>query len=626
HSFELTAVNATAVAELCRRLDGLPLALELAGARAATLSVGDLTRRLDEGLLDLLHSPLRDAAERADVLRAAIESTCALLHPREMRMLDRLSVLAGSFGLDPALGATGADSVDGDVLDDLSTLVDLHLIDPLDGPNGRRFVVPNTIRAYACEHAEAAGTSGVDRAEFTEWCAATAWRQPERTDEPVGYEAARWVDAEHHLLEDALRDALDRGRAEQVARLVAGLAPYWERHGYDAAAHQLVQQAVELTSSLATKASVQTLTWSAVLGLQYVRDEPALVVRRLERALALAEQLQDTEEELRALSARVVLAPYIGDVEGARVYVEQGLALAGRGGHEDWQARFEVWVGMRAHQTGDLDRAVALGRAAVERARRLGDDRTLVHASQLLLPLVGADRRPGDPSVEEALAAARRAEALHLELSLLPMRVAGVLSAGDEAGAARFAEEALTTARRAPSDPATVLNLMTAAYVLDRLNQPAAAARIHGAVYAQLTALEPYIPPAGARAYNEMLVRVRQTLGATAFDAAVAEAGALSITQCIDETLERLQASLEHRLGAASTERPPADPRDPIMRLTARERDVLNLVIAGRTNREIAGELSLSPKTVMHHTGAIYRKLRVRGRAEAIAQSLRSGM
>ena len=595
HRFELDAANAEAVAELCRRLDGLPLALEVAGGRARTLSVSELVRLLDRGLL-------------RDGLRAALESTCALLDPYELRLLHRLSVLAGPFGLDVALGATESDTVDEAVLDHLSTLVDLHLVDPVDGPDGRRFMLPSTIRSSVREQIDVDGTAAVHRAAYTDWCAATAWRA-----DPV------WVSAEHHLLEDALQDAVDRGLGEQSARLVAALGPHWDRCGHHEATHALVQRALALTEGLTSKAAAQALTWSALLALHSVHDEPAVVAQRIERALAIAADLGDEVEELRALSARVLLAPYTGDLSGAAASVERGLALAAGGGHEGWLARFEVWGGMLAHQSGELDRAVELGRAGVERARRLGDDKTLVHASLLLLPLVGSDRRPGDPSVEEALAAARRAEALHLELALLPMRTALLLATGDPAVAAAAAREALVTARRAPSAPASAFNLMAAASVLERLGRPTAAARIHGAVFSQLGVLERYVPRSRAHGYGQMVDRVQRTLGAVPFGAAVAGGGALSIAQCIDVTLAALPSS-----GAA----PPANGHPPttasaIPALTAREQDVLDLVVDGRTNREIAADLSLSPKTVMHHTGAIYRKLGVRGRAEAITRSLR---
>lgn len=599
HRFELTASNAAAVSELCRRLDGLPLALELAGGRAATLSVEDLVRRPDGGLLDLLRS-----AARPDGLRTVIESTCDLLGPRERGLLGRLSVLAGPFGLDVA----EAHGDEREVLDDLSTLVDLHLVDPIDGPDGRRFVVPATIRAHVGEGVDAAA----HRTASTEWCAAMAWRAAEQPEE------SGWVDAEHHLLEDALRDALDRGSAETAARLVAGLAPFWDRRGYHGAAQQLVERTLALTAGLTTKAAVQALTWSALLGLHYVRAEPAIVAERIERALALAVELGDEREELRALSARLLLAPYTGDLDGARTSAERGLELARCGGHEGWQARFEVWAGMLAHQSGERDRALELGRAGIDRARRLGDDVTLVHASLLLLPLIGARRRPGDPSVDEALAAARRTGALNLELALLPVRTARVLATGDLTAAARAAAEALVIARPAPSAPATAFNLMAAAGVLERI-EPVAAARIHGAVYSKLSAIEGYLPRSRAHVYGEMLDRLRETLGAKAFDAAVAEGGALSIAQCIDETLARLPADEPPPVGPAAA---PAG----LELLTPRERDVLDRVVAGRTNREIAAELSLSTKTVMHHTGAIYRKLHVRGRAEAIARSLRAGV
>lgn len=168
HGFALTDENAEAIGQICRRLDGIPLAIELAAARTRMMSPEDIARRLDERFR-FLTGGNRTAVERHQTLRAAVDWSYGLLEADEQVVLDRLGVFAGGFTLDAAEAVVGELESGGDVLDLLGQLVDKSLVvaeEDRGGASGYRLL--ETIRQYTLEHLDKTGVSDVVRRRHVE--------------------------------------------------------------------------------------------------------------------------------------------------------------------------------------------------------------------------------------------------------------------------------------------------------------------------------------------------------------------------------------------------------------------------------------------------------------------------
>jgi predicted ATPase/DNA-binding CsgD family transcriptional regulator len=622
-TFDLTDRNAAAVAALCRQLEGLPLAIELAAARAATLPAAEVIRRLDDAHLDIVRRARGDTPNRHDDLRAAIKWSYDVLTPGAQFLLRRLSLVSGTFDLDAALNLN-READFGDVVDQLETLVDFHLVDPVSAGELARFHLASSIRAFGCEQLEATGELDRARRVHIDYRASQARAAAigvDGDDEVVWLELLR---ADHDDLVAALQAALDTELTDAALDLACGLASLWGMRGYYDAQAQLLDRALKLGENTETVAYANALLWSGYLGFEHIPTaDPAVLVERLERGEAIARRLGDDETLLRALAHWLVVTPYTGDIERAVRASAEGLDLAERTGHYRWLGQIEAWSGMLANELGDEARAAELGRSAVARARRHRDGRTLVLATLMLLPLrrkypeLVADT----PSTEEALRAARAAGLAMYEAILLPMMAADAMAAGDTAAALQLAGESLAIARTRAGSPIVGYNLMMMLSVAAACGDNEIAAYFHGAVREQIPALTRVLSPQQVEAHDAVLERTRRALGSERFEAEARRGALLTPADAIEEALAYVTNA---QVAAESREQPaPAEAPSDHTSLTGRQREVLDLLVAGQSNKEIATNLGISPKTVMHHTMAIYRVLGVRGRAEAAVAAVR---
>ena len=408
--FRLDESNAAAVATLCRQLEGLPLAIELAATRAATLPAGELVRRFDADQLTSLRVPLVDTPDRHHDLRAAIDWSYRLLAPTEQHLFRRLSVFTGGFDLDAAEQMVDRDEPI-DVFDALSALVDMHLVDPVRGTDPARFSMPSSIRRYAGEQLRQAGDEEPARRRHVGLRArqARAASIVESADESL---ALRALEADHDDLLAALDEALNAELVGAALDLISGAAPLWDVSGYHPAHEAQVERALTLarTHDIESVAHADVLAWSALLGLRHRPDaDRTELTARLQRGEGMARALADANSCLRALTFWLVTAPYTGDLGRAQRAADDGLELATSAPHRRWLGRFQVLAGMMAQMQGDIDRAVSLGRAALAGARAHQDSRTIVMATILLGPLKAKHPEIAAeiPMMSEALALAR---------------------------------------------------------------------------------------------------------------------------------------------------------------------------------------------------------------------------
>lgn len=231
--FEITPANAPSVAELCARLDGLPLAIELAAARVKVLSPPALLARLGRRLC-LLTGGARDLPARQQALRNTMDWCYDLLAPAEQVLFARLAVFVGGCTLEAAEAVAGAgDEAAPDVLDGLALLVDQSLLRQVEGPDGEpRFTMLETVREYAAERLEAGGDADVWRRRHADYYLALA---EQAAPELVGPRQGAWLDRlerEHDNLRAALSWALERDEQTLGLRLVAALGHFWRVRGH----------------------------------------------------------------------------------------------------------------------------------------------------------------------------------------------------------------------------------------------------------------------------------------------------------------------------------------------------------------------------------------------------------
>ncbi len=439
--FALTDSNAGVVAELCGRLDGLPLAIELAAARVAVLSPAALLTRMGASLGVLTQGP-RDLPDRQRTMRDVVAWSYGLLSEDKQEVFRRLAVFAGGCTLDAASfvggNATEDNSSDDDpgfappILDRLAALVEAHLLQtvetaaahdaatvPLvDAETGRgspgpahpseegerfadqevRFRQLETVRAFALERLEA-GTeaSSVYQRHATYFLALAEAASTELS----GPDQGTWLER-LETENDNLRAALDwaRRRADVTLglRLAAALWPFWLRHSHMSEGRRWLEHFLSLDGVQASPPPVRAEALTGLLWLAHEQDD-TVPAERWEEGLALYRRLGQTGRVAGLLAQRALTARAQGDYEEALVLVEESLDLA-RGSKDDVAISYALYrLGTIARERGEFSRAIAVYEECLERYKTLDDPTGVAFA---LLGLGDIARDQGDPaSVEQ---------------------------------------------------------------------------------------------------------------------------------------------------------------------------------------------------------------------------------
>ena len=624
HLFRLEPANTKAVVELCRELEGLPLAIELAAARATTLPAADLANRLTRRRLDVLHSPRPDAPARHHDMRAAIGWTYNLLTDFQRRLLRRLSVAGGAFDIDDAEALADGDLTD--VLDSLSALVDFHLITPASADGLARFELAPSIRDFAVEELASAGEADEIEERWVGHLASRARAAAEGLCAQAPDAWWIWLEGEHDCLRNALQKCLDAGRVEPALDLVSGLAPYWDSHAANSAHSLLLDRTIELAAEADSQsaAAAEVLLWSGLMGIRVlVTDSADQYVERLKRGEELARRLADDRLIMLAANCRIQTTMMTGDVERAVQANAEGLEIARRRGEPSWISRFGLHTARWAQATGDYDRAVRLSLAALADARRAADSRAILNAALVLQTLAPASPAAAAalPPPQELLTMARAAHQKLSEAVLLPVLAVQSLAAGDVPAAAAWCAAALDISGFDPTSYPAGYALFASAEIAARHGDHEFAARIHGRLQETRSRLHAAMSPNFVTANLAAVEEARTRLGEDAFDAAVAAGTGWAWEAAVAEVSDYLRTLAQQTATAKETSGPPGYPA-----LTDRQRQVIQQLATGRTNKEIAAQLGLTPKTVMHHTVAIYQRLGVRGRSEAVAWAIQAGV
>jgi non-specific serine/threonine protein kinase len=578
----LTTENAATVAAICRRLDGLPLALELAAARTRVLSFHALLRRLDRRLPMLASGPA-DAPARLRSLRDTIRWSFDLLPPTERRVFARLSVFVRGATLDtaPSVVLDSGDGAEIELLDVLERLVGHALVRAAPDPDGEpRFTMLETIREFAAEQLETNGETARTRERHAEAFLALAERA---ALDQMPLDSHEWYlrfEREHDNVRAAMTWFTERGDEARL-RLVGLLYRFWLSRDHDAEARRWVDSALEEAREEETVAGAGVLRAAAMLA--YAEGRPLDGLGDADRSFALFERLGDRPAAAVSLLNVGRIAAAAGLADRARVAFAGAIRLADELDKPAVKAAAIANLAVQEMDLGHFDVAAELLRDSLEIARSHGSlDWIAFAADNLAGSLVMAGDFAGAlDSVRECVTAARSLGALLGRTGHI-LRILAAVAAG--IGQGRVGARLLPTSDRLLRSPG---------------NAP-----------------EPF--STNLRISTEQALRAQLGLD---YDAAFESGRSLSIEEAVTEGLSLV----------VPTPRSPGQyDRTHLRRsrhdLTPRELEVVALVAAGRSDGEIGEALFISKKTASVHVASIKSKLAATSRVDIAISAHRLGL
>ena len=379
--FAITPDNAADVAAICRRLDGLPLAIELVAARAKLLTPRALLARLGQGLGLTVARAARPL--RQQTLRNTVAWSYDLLDPGMAQVFRRMSVFAGGCDLDALaeVAVTDGSGLAGpDPLDLVAELQDDSLITVTEGTDGEpRLGMLETIRQYALERLEQDDDAYGARRRHAGDYVAFAERESEQLESPAGLTALDRLEADHDNLRAALAWSLETaaagpaGQGERAViglRLVQALSLFWYQHGHATEGRQWLQRAMDLASADGGAPLARVAHGLGVLLDQ--QSEPDAAVHLFERSLVIWRDLGDREEQARELNSLGIVQRHLGHLDAARSLLEEAVAIDRELGSHRLGAALTN-LGQLESASGRLDRAIELLREALTVDQRQGD-------------------------------------------------------------------------------------------------------------------------------------------------------------------------------------------------------------------------------------------------------------
>ncbi len=570
-AFALTEENTQHVAAICRRLDGLPLAIELAAARIRMFPPQELLVRLEQPLAVLTGGP-RDAPERQRTLRDTIVWSYDLLEEDEQHLFRRLSVTRGGWSLETAEALAGAA-----VLDQLSALVEHGLVWQLESDGAARFGMLETVREFGWEQLEALDELDDARDRHARFYL-LSWAEQHSVFSDLF--TVRWMDGLRLEL-DNLRAAFgwvlahdepDSSLLDISAKVISWIWAFWRARGLTVEGRRWMELALA-KSDLSDPARLWTLQGAGLLATEQGDLDAARGYH--DEALAIAADIKDERGYLYALGGLGRISLWQADHERTVEIHEQGLA--------------------RARESGILnDVAFWLGNIALPVAL-LGD---VPRAKQML---------------HEAFAIVRETTDVLDAIVLFELAVVALIER-DVVEARKLIAEALAIERKRGPSRIVADCLETCAGLAIVEHQPVRAARLYGAAEMLRYTIGAPLKPFDLEVFYDPYLEVGQALvSESAWEVAWAEGRAMPLDEAIDFAL-------------AFADEPEAQAANVSPLLSNRETEVLRLVVEGRSNQEIGGELFISPHTAANHVANIMNKLGVDSRTAAATWAVRNGL
>jgi predicted ATPase/DNA-binding CsgD family transcriptional regulator len=583
--FALTDANAAILAAICTRLDGLPLAIELAAARVGHLPLAALLERLAGTVqrpvgLRVLTGGARDLPARLRTMQAAIAWSYDLLSPEEQRLLRRLAVFRGGFTLEAAEAVAVGIGGDREVFDLVASLADKSLLRREEREDLPRYRMLETVREYGLEQLAASSELEDARRHHAEHFLALVERA---APEWAGPAPGVWLDrleTDRDNLWEALAWTHEARATEIECRLVSALHWFWRSRGP-------VGEGRHWTEALLAGAEevVPALRAALLMGagdLAMTRGEFTRAAERLEASIALAREQGDWPTLAYALFFRGATAVYERQFDLGQELMDQVIDVASAMSAPFWHAWALTVLAAIARGRSEHTRAAAL----------LAESNAICHAECIAWPTALNFSLMSEIATD--LGELDRAEALGRE----------ALQRAWAIGERRYFAGALAAQARA----------VAARGDLEW------GARLYGAVDAVLEVTGANLPMTALPSFEPARSAVRAALGDADFEAARAAGRALPLSEVLAE-VEREATALSRPAKGNRAARPGA-----LFRLTTRELEVLRLVASGRTNREIAAALFVTQRTAATHITHILGKLGVESRTEAAAWAVRYGL
>ena len=501
--FDVSDEAAPALAQLCRRLDNIPLAIELAAARTSALSVEEIAARLDDRFR-LLSGGARTAVPRQQTLRAMVDWTYDALSDVERRVFDRLAVFGSAFDLEAAEHVVSGDGVEpGDVVDILTGLVNKSLVltERPSGTRHTRYRLLETMRHYARERLAESGQATAVRSRHLARAVELAQAARRDFEGPGQADVLERLEAEHDDLRVALAWGTSGGDPEPALLLATALGRFWEVRGHLSEGRSWLEAALSAGGGGESPAlRAVALNWTAVLA-QHQGDynaarglyEHSLALRRrlddrlgttaalvglgnlaalqgrlgaawaqFEESLAIGRELDEPQVVAASLTNLGWVAHARGDLRGARAMYEEALAVRRRLGDGHGTALVMANLGDLALQQGDLDTAYALHTEGLDLRRRLGDRAGVADSLAALgrVALARGDRTTARTLHSQGLAERRRVG----DRPGMPPALAALAEVarldGDPATAGTLLEEALAVATELDDRHCITLSLL----------------------------------------------------------------------------------------------------------------------------------------------------------------------
>jgi predicted ATPase/DNA-binding CsgD family transcriptional regulator len=628
--FALGAGNVSAVSALCRSLDGVPLAIELAAAWVRVLSVEQIVTRLDDRFR-LLTSGDRTAPARQRTLRAAIDWSHDLLADREQVMLRRLSVFAG-WSLEMAEQVCSSDDLPAaDVLDLLAALADKSLVVVDSGVHGQtRYRMLDTIREYAAARLTAAGEAATLQQRLRDY----SLHETERLMQ-IGMALVRapWAatvqtflrfDSDLGNLRQVLGRCLADSEAEIGLRICTATGPVWIVRGSFAEGAEWFDSFLALDSPAApVPAAVLGPAMVGRAQLALASDPVGAQVRAAE-GLELCRRAGADFWTATALNLLTDVALHAGRAGEAADRADETLAAA-RAAGDRWNEGYALGtMAAAAGQRGDLAEAQRLGEAALAIMRGIdqqwGVARTLLGLGDLARlngDAYGASRR-----YEEALAILREVNARPEMARCLAGLGRIAMDQGEIAVGRQHLTRSIELSRSIGSRIGTIRGVEAFAALAVAEEQPERAVRLAAAAAALREAA--HLPPRPA-AWTDRYLAVARDLGQDAVSRLWEQGSGLDASSAVELALEGgPQPAAGNEPAAGNTAAaPPAARLAAAGGLTPRELEIAALIARGHSNRAIGEELVISPATAARHVANIMLKLGLRSRAQIAAWAAR---
>jgi predicted ATPase/DNA-binding NarL/FixJ family response regulator len=622
--FALTPANLPAVAALCRSLDGVPLAIELAAAWVRVLSVEQILARLDDRFR-LLTSGDRTAPPRQRTLRAAIDWSYDLLAEPEQVLLRRLSVFAGwSLEMAEQL-CSGADLAAPDVLDLLATLADKSLVvADTEAHAQTRYRMLDTIREYAASRLAEAGEAAMMQQRLRDY----SLHEVEHLNRvgmaliPAPWSARVEVFRRFDVEGDNLRQVLGYCLAEEDAeiglRICTAARPAWIVRGSFAEGAEWFDSFLGLDAPLLSAAvRGPALVGRAQLALA---SDPAGAEARAVEGLEVCRAAGQESWMSAALNLLAEVSLHSGQASEAAARADQALTTA-RITEDRWNEGYALGtMAAAAGQRGDLHEAQRLAEAALDVMRAIDQQWGV---ARTLLGLADLARLTGDPGAAQQ----RYAEALAIlrEINARPeiaRCLAGLGRIAMDQGAVTLARRRLTESIELSQSMGNrigvIRGLEAFASLAAQEQRPDRAVQLAAAAAALREAAR---LPSRSAARTERLLAAADSLGPEAIARLWAEGSGLDASSAVELALTVSQPAAGGHEGDPSGSGARATS---LGGLTPRERQIVALIVRGRSNRAIAEELVISPATAARHVANILLKLGFNSRAQVAAWAARA--